>query len=371
MILRARKFKLTFLALLGFSYLSFPSYIKAQVPNEILDIGVILPLSGDASYWGSNPKKGLELAVTEISKANKTKTINLHYEDDACDPKKAVSAFHKLVDIDKVKIIIGPACSSSALAIAPLAAKKDVLLLAFAEADSLSGIPNVFRLWAPNGRQAITLAKYANKFNSIATLSVENAYGNDLTRLFKKELGQEKKIVISETYQAEAAGDLKTQLLKIKSKKPDALLFVSYIKDGALLVKQAKNLGITIPLIGPSTINNNDFYSQLNSQADGIILADLPDTSTTAFRERWQKEYNEPWPGMQSGGSLFYDILKIMKSANDSGVVTTSEWKEYLFKLKDYEGESGQIEFDSKGDLKLEHVLFRVHDSKSILLVEP
>lgn len=367
MIQRARKFTITFLALLGFSSLTLPYSLKAQDNNNSLDIGVILPLSGDASYWGSNPKKGLELALTEIRKANKTKSINLHYEDDACDPKKAVSAFHKLVDIDKVKIILGPVCSSSSLAVAPLAAKKDVLFIVFSEADSLSGIPNVFRLWAPNGNQAITLAKYASKFNSIATLSIENAYGNDLTHLFKKELGQEKKIIISETYQAEAAGDLKTQLLKIKSKKPDALLFVSYIKDGALLVKQAKNLGITIPLIGPSTINNNDFYSQLNSQADGIILADLPDTSTTAFRERWQSEFKEPWPGMQSGGSLFYDILKIVDQATISGPVSASAMKEYLLNLDHY-GESGKIEFDGKGDLKLEHVLFEVAKGKAIPL---
>lgn len=176
------------------------------------------------------------------------------------------------------------------------------------------------------------------------------------------------KPIISETYLPENAGDLKTQLIKIRAKKPDALLFVSYIQDGALLAKQAKNMGITVPLLGPSAVNNNDFYSQIGPLADGIVLADLPDSTSPEFKERWQKEFKEPWPGMQSGGSLAYDFVKILKLAIDSGVVTTSDWKDYLFKLKDYKGQSGKIEFDKKGDLKLEHVLFEVVGGKAMPL---
>ncbi len=365
-----RRVKITFLilTLLLLSPLLSYSESSADTETKILDVGVILPLTGDASYWGSNPRKGLDLAIQDLEKGNKFK-VKFHIENDSCNARKAVSAFQKLTDIDKVKIVLGPVCSSSSLAVAPLALIKDIPLIVFSEADSLSGLQNVFRLWAPNGKQAITLAKYASRFNSIGILSVENAFGIDLANHVSKELERLGHTPVTyETYLPTNAGDLKTQLIKIRAKRPDALLFISYIQDGALLVKQAKNMGIAVPLLGPSTVNNNDFYSQLGPLANGIVLADLPDSSSKEFRERWQKEFKEPWPGMQSGGSLFYDFVKIMELATNSGVETTKDWIDYLFKLKDFHGQSGKIEFDKIGDLKLEHVLFQVEDGKAIVL---
>lgn len=331
------------------------------ISEESFNIGAILPLSGDASFWGVNPRKALELA----QKDSKDSSIKIHFEDDGCDPKKAVAAFHKLTDINNAQIILGPACSSCSLAIAPLAAKKNVILIVFSEADTLSNIQNVFRLWAPNGNQAKVIAKYATKYKNIATLSVENAFGNDLTNIFKSGVNLlNRHKVTSESYLAENSGDLKTQIIKLLSKKPDALFFASYIKDGTQLVKQVRQFNKSIPLLGPSTINSPDFFSQLGPLANGIVFSDVPDLSTQEFRTRWEDEFKEPWPGMQSGGSLFYDIFNILLKAKKEGALSPTSFHVFLKELKSFYGQSGHLEFNEKGDLKLDHSLYRIQDEK-------
>lgn len=87
----------------------------AQVETTI---GAILPLTGDGAFWGENPKKGIQLALEDLKSQDHVANLRFIFEDDRCSAKDAVAAFHKLVDIDKVKIILGPSCSSAAAAVA-------------------------------------------------------------------------------------------------------------------------------------------------------------------------------------------------------------------------------------------------------------
>lgn len=328
-------------------------------------VGVILPLSGDASVWGTNPQHGLTLAIEDLKHSTgKKPAIALTFEDDRCDPKTAVTAFHKLVDEDGVKVILGPACSSSVSALAPLLKGRDILLIPFAEAPFEGVGDRILRLWIPSDRQAKILAQYMFTSAGIrhpAILAVDNAFGNGTAKAFRETftaLGGT--AAASDTYQADLR-DFSSPLTKVRSAKPDALFVASYVADGATLFTQARRLGLTQPFFGTSTINTQPFFAQCGSAADGITIADVVDRTDAGFRERWTSRFHEPWPGLQSGAPLFYDLFHLLvegQSALSSGVA----FRDFLLHHAPYHGVTGELAFDTSGDLTLKHT---VHVSRA------
>ena len=107
--------------------------IQGNKQEDIIKIGAILPLSGDAATYGKALQKGMELAVIEINSESKVldQSIVIVYEESGADAKTAVSAINKLINADKVPLIIGDMFSSTTLAIAPIAQKNKVVLLTF------------------------------------------------------------------------------------------------------------------------------------------------------------------------------------------------------------------------------------------------
>jgi ABC-type branched-subunit amino acid transport system substrate-binding protein len=142
-------------------------------------------------------------------------------------------------------------------------------------------------------------------------------------------------------------------------------LFASYIKDGVTIVREARGLGFSIPLLGSSTANTPEFTTKVGSVADGLVLADLYDSSSEEFRGRWQRAFSSPYPGIQSGAPLFYDIAKLLAEYLTSH--DAQQLSEYLNSV-DYIGASGAIRFNAEGNLDRKHVLHRLNQGKFELL---
>lgn len=335
--------------------------------NQPVKIGAILPLTGDGSFWGINPKNGIEFALKDLAREGKP-GFKVIYEDDKCDPKEAVAAYRKLTSLDGVKIILGPACSSASLAVMPLAEKDGILLLTFSEADSISqGGENIFRLYVPNGRQGRKLAQYVRGkagVSSIAVISIQNAFGTDIAGAFQEEFEKSGgKIVAREEYDP-AARDFRSQLLRLKAARPEALFFASYIADGAILMRQAKEMGAAASYFTGSTINSPDFFQQLGPLAENLVFADIKDQTSEEFRSRFAAEYSVTWPGMQSGAPLFYDIVRILSLVGATNDIP--RLRESLYTLRGYTGVSGPFSFDRSGDLERTHSMFTVKDGKVV-----
>lgn len=217
----------------------------------------------------------------------------------------------------------------------------------------------MIRIWVPNNVQGERLADYAidQKFRSVGILSVQNAFGSTITQAFKDRFqSRGGKIVADEEY-SPTANTFRTELLRIKPAKPDALFFASYIKDGTILVREARQMGMSVPLLGPSTINSPDFLSATKNLADGLVFADLADSSTSAFRERWSTTFGAEFPGMQSGASLFYDVTTILGRWLQSG--EPAKAADFLRSV-DYSGAAGRISFTQDGSLDRVHSLFQI-----------
>lgn len=338
--------------------------IVPAASTENPKIGAILPLTGDSTFWGTNPRRGTELAMKELPGGAPFQVL---YEDDACDAAKAVTAFYKLIEISHVKIILGPACSSPSLAVAPLAEKYKVLLIAFGEADSLPTGPHVFRIWIPNGRQGRKIAKYIfsqAQIKKVGLLNVKNAYGEDLARVFTEEYTRLGGTVAAHEEFVGNSRDVRTQLLRIKSKEPQGLFFASYTPDGIAIVKGADTLRLRVPLFGCSTVNSADFVRGVGELGEGLVFFDVLDTTGVDLRNKWKTEFKEEWPGVQSGAPFFYDMTKMLAGAIKEVGDDPEAVASYLSSKKDFIGATGNFRFDGEHNLVADHVPFVLKDGE-------
>jgi branched-chain amino acid transport system substrate-binding protein len=326
--------------------------------NEEIKIGVILPQTGKTAYIGEWASQGIELARKELE--GKGKNIKIIYENDACDPKSTVNAMNKLVQVDNVKVIIGPECSSSVLAAAPIAEKEKVII--FSNVATSSKITDsgeyVFRNRESDALHGKEMADFAfNKLGKrkagILYLNLDNGIGFE--EAFKKrftELGGE--IVAEESYEL-SDPDFKTQLTKIKKSNPDVLYFAGQRVENAVV--EARELGMKQQILGPSTIENKAFLEVVGNAGEGIIYTNFnPDAeSIKDYQESYKEAYNKT---SEAYAANSYDALMILTGAIELCSDDTVCIKDYLYKIQDYNGVSGSFSIDKNGDANRE-IMFK------------
>jgi branched-chain amino acid transport system substrate-binding protein len=326
-----------------------------------IKIGAILPLTGDAAIWGQNDKEGMDLAVEEINAAGGIKGIKVRiiYEDSEALPQKAVAAFQKLVNIEKVSVIIGDIASSPTFAIAPLAQQHKVVLLSpGATAPKLSEAgPYFFRIWnsdAEEGEKMADFSYHKLKLRKIAILYINNDYGSGLKDVFSVEFEKRGgKIVAVERFQQNDI-DFKTQLYKIKAVNPEAIYLVGYPKEIPLILKQAKEIGLKKQILGSVAFEDPGIVELAKDAAEGVIYPypidpDPNEPSVKHFIESFRKKYNKE-PGI--GANAGYDAVKmIVKAIELSCGFSGEDIRKGLNMIKDYHGASGVMTFDENGDV--------------------
>ncbi len=320
-----------------------------------IKLGWVGPLTGDVSSVGSVDKLAAELAVKEINEAGgiNGRQLTMFYEDAACDAKTASSAGNKLINIEKVSAIIGGFCSGETLAIAPVAEQNKVVMISPAStAPSVTTAGDyIFRVIPSDSFQG----KYAANFvyttlnkKKAAVLYATTDYTEGIAKVFTEEytkLGGE--VVLADSF-LQSDRDLKTQLTKVKNSTAEALYFATYTEAGVVGFKQAKQLGLTIPIIGAETFSDPKFMA-----AEGIegAMYTIPVSKESAlFKEKFlaatkQKE-------MTVYVTQTYDAVKLLAKVMAEVGSSSEAIKNELYKVNDYNGVSGNISLDSNGDLK-------------------
>jgi branched-chain amino acid transport system substrate-binding protein len=249
----------------------------APTTKEPIKIGTILPLTGEAAVWGENVKTGIELAKEEINKKGgiNGRKLEIIYENGQCDSKTGVSAAQKLITVDKVQVIIGEICSSVTLAIAPIAKQNKVVLITPASsADSISQAGEyIFRNYPRNSQFLDKIIELIEKLNKkkITILFVNNDYGVGLKDYALQKISKEKIVLVEGHDQKET--DFRTTLTKLKSINPDAVILATYYEDGALILKQAKEMKINALFLGTDAFDDPKVVKfQKKQQRDWFFL---------------------------------------------------------------------------------------------------
>ncbi|MGD0770478.1 MAG: ABC transporter substrate-binding protein [Tepidisphaeraceae bacterium] len=333
-------------------------------PNELtndITIGAISPFTGDGATYGDAARTGIDLAIDEI---NAKGGINGHkifirYEDDQGNQADAVSAFNKLVSVDRVPAILGPFYSGCVLACAPVAERsKVVLLTGSATSDNIRNAGEfIFRVCPSNDEQARTIADFAwgtLKARTAFVVYRDVDYGVTLRDAFQKAfpaLGG--KIVGVEAVPADAS-DVRAQVAKIKQASPDFIFAAVHYKEGGALLRQAKELAVTAPIVGTDGGHDPQLIEVAGSAADGSYWATIgwgdeaSSPAVAAFRKAYRDRYGRD-PGVYSG--LYYDAAQVLAKALVAAPVLDGPNIQRAMKAVEYDGPTGHTTFDEHGDV--------------------
>ena len=290
-----------------------------------IKIGVAEALSGGAAQYGVSIRNGFQLAAEEINAAGGINgdKLQLVVEDEQGKKEEAINVFKKLIFQDKVLMVFGPTLSNSAQAADPIAQAAKVV--AFGTSNTADGITSigdhVFRNSVTEADVLPETIKIAVKKSGIKKVAV--LFGNDdvFTKSgydnFKKALEDLKiPVTTTETF-AKGDVDFKAQLTKIKAGNPDAIVLSALIAEGAPIMVQARQLGITVPFIGGNGMNSVKIFDLAKDKADGLYVGS-PWSSSNAIAEntKFIKAYSEKYKAAPDQfAAQAYDALYITTQA--------------------------------------------------------
>ncbi len=330
-----------------------------QTQNEI-KIGSILTLSGQAAPYGQSAKNAIEMGINEINENNLigNKKISIIYEDDQLDPKTGVNAFRKLVDIDHVKVVIGPLTSSVALAIVPIANEKKVVLLSpSASSPNLSQAgAYFFRNVASDEFETKIMAQYAfdsMHITKVGMIYINNDFGLGYKIFFEKFFNLKGgQLVRAESYE-QGQSDFRSQLSKLKSSKVEAIYLIGYKEMGNIL-RQATEIGIKTQFFSYSGIEDPDIVKLAGNASNGLVYTrqsfdpNDPSNNVKKFSDSYRKLYSkDPDPY----AALSYDAIMILAKAIKEGGEDSEGIKDTIHNIKDYPGVTGRTTFDANGNV--------------------
>jgi branched-chain amino acid transport system substrate-binding protein len=350
----------------------------APTTKEPIKIGFIGPLSGDAASYGIPIKNAIALAVEEINNAGgiNGRKIEVIYEDGKCSGKDAVNAAQKLINIDKVNIILGGMCSGELLAIAPITEPAKVLLLSpsASSPDITHAGDFIFRNNPSDADGGKALAKLVReKYTKAAIISENTDYAQALARVFVehfRSLGGE--VVAQENFDP-GVKDFRTILTKIKASNPEALVINPQTEiAGGLIVKQAREIGITIPLYGTVALAGTKAIETAGEYAEGMLVIDAPGLSennpkAVKFLADYKARYGTTTLEFYLGAA--YDAVYILADGISKYGTDSEKLKNYLYSLKNYNGVIGTYGFDENGDLiGIEYKVKQIKNGKAVEL---
>ena len=269
-----------------------------------IKIGAAEALTGNAAQYGTPIRKGLELALREINGSGgiNGQKIELLVEDEQGKKEEAITVFKKLIFQDKVLMLFGPTLSNSAQASDPVAQSAKVVVFGTSNtADGITSIGNyVFRNSVTEADILPVTLRVAAQKTGLKKVAV--LYGNDdiFTKSgydnFKKALRDLKiPVTTTETF-AKGDVDFKPQLTKIKASNPEAIVLSALVAEGAPILVQARQAGITLPFIGGNGMNSPRVFELAKDSSDNLWVGSPWSVENSAaenkrFIAAYQKAY--------------------------------------------------------------------------------
>jgi branched-chain amino acid transport system substrate-binding protein len=292
---------------------------------EAIKIGFFAPITGPAAADGASARHAVELAAKEINDAGgiKGRKIELVIYDDRLNPQEAVAVANKLIEKDKVVGVVSGSYSGPTRVTAPIFAKAGIPMVAgyAVHPDVTKAGDSNFRnglLGVVEGAAAAELAVKAFKAKRIAILSMDNDYGRELGSGFKQraeKLGAT--IVSSQSYKFPGEREFRPFLTRVKEANPDLLFACGYYNEGALVTRQAKELGLNVQIVGTEGMDSPKFLELAGPAAEGLVIVttlnrDDPRPHVQNSLKAYRQAYNLD---ADMVGASSYDALKILAAA--------------------------------------------------------
>jgi branched-chain amino acid transport system substrate-binding protein len=341
-------------------------------------IGEVDPLTGGVSQFGIGCHQGFVLAFEEINGEGGIlgQKIELVTEDDQSKPGQSATAVRKLITQDKVVAILGDATSSATLEAAPIAQSDKIpMITPTATNPRITEVGDfIFRVCFLDEFQGRVLAKFAReklKAQRIFTLTdVKQDYSVDLLKFFKDEFTKLGGTIVGEQSYSTGDIDFRAQLTPIRGTKPDAVYVPGYYQEVALIVKQGRQIGLTMPFIGCDGWANQALVTIGGKAIDGCFFTNhfSPDDQSPivkSFVAKYQDKYGA-LPDTFS--ALGYDAARLLADAlKRAGSTDSPALREALAKTQAFPGVTGQISINANRNASKPGLIVTVKDGKFVI----
>ncbi len=349
---------------------------KVYVDSDVIKIGVFEPMTGANAAGGQLETEGAKLA-NKLYPTVLGKKVELVFADNKSDKVEAASAAANLIEQEHVNAIIGSYGSGFSMAAGDVVQEAKVPAVGVTCTNPLvtAGNDYYFRVCFIDPFQGTVMAKYAaNKLNAkkVAILQeVSSDYSVGICKFFsdefKKLTGDNNAVVAKANYNT-GDQDFTAQLTNIKSSNPDVIFAPGNFTEGAMLIKQARQLGITTPIIGADTWETPEFLDIGKEDVEGTVFSTFFATETPIteeskiFLDAYRKEYNkEPAAATALGYDAYILILDAIKRADSAYPVKI---RDEIAKTKNFPGAAGVITIDENNNAVKDAVLKVVKDGK-------
>ena len=344
--------------------------------QNVVKVGVFFPLTGDNAAGGELELRGIKLA-NQLHPEVLGKKVELVVADNKSDKAEAASVAARLIEKDKVSAIVGSYGSSLSMAAGNIVKENKVPAVGTSCTNPQVTANNdyYFRACFIDPFQGKVMAEYAhqNGFKKVAIVQeVSNDYSVGLAKFFREEFvkltGDENSIVDIANYQT-GDKDFTAILTNIKAQDPDAVFAPGNFTESALLVKQARQLGIDAQFMGGDTWETQEFIDVGGKDVEGVALSTAFDREKASteeakkFLDAYTKEYNgEP----SALTAMAYDAYLIaVNGIEKAGTATdTVKIRDAIAATKDLECVTGMTTLDENGDPIKDVVIKTVKDGK-------
>ncbi len=339
-------------------------------------LGVATALTGGQATFGISTRNGVELAIKEANAAGgvKGKKLATRVYDTQGRPEEAAQAVTRLINQDKVVMILGDVASSNSLAMAEKAQAAGVPMITPSSTNPSVTEKGeyIFRVCFIDPFQGFVMAKFARenlKANKVAVLQDnKSAYSIGLTDVFQRkftEMGG--KVTGVESY-SQGDTDYRAQLTAIKKTQPDAIYVPGYYSEVGVIARQARELGLKVPLLGGDGWDSEKLYELGGTAIQGSYFSNhySPDNPDPRI-QKFVSDYKAAYGGVPDAlAALAYDAAKVAVASLEKAPDTSGPAvKNAIAQTKDFPGIAGAITLDEKRNAVKPAVVLKVGDGKS------
>jgi branched-chain amino acid transport system substrate-binding protein len=338
---------------------------KTQAPSALsVKIGIVAPLTGPQSHIGKDMENAVRLAAADANAAGimlggRQLKFEVMAEDDQADPKMAPVVAQKLADA-KVSAVVGHFNSGTTIPASKIYSDAGIPQISPSATNPKytdQGFKTAFRVVANDNQQGKVVGEYIAKelkLKALAIIDDRTAYGQGVADVVERSAKAAGARIVAREYTTDKSTDFKAILTRIKSRKPDVIFFGGIDTQAGPMLKQMKSLGITAQYVGADGIQSTELFKLGGDAVEGALasfpglpLDRMPQGRAFGgkYKARWNQDVVLYAP---QGYDAFNVFIEAMKKA---GSTEPAKFLPELARI-DYNGITGPIRFDDKGDIK-------------------
>ena len=339
-----------------------------------IPVGQFASLTGAQATFGQSTDKGVQMALEEINSSGGVlgQPIRLITKDNQSKPGETSTAVRELITRDKVMALIGEVASGRSLEAAPIAQRNGIPMISPASTNEkvTETGDHIFRVCFIDPFQGTVCAKFAKKLGATKAAILVDAskdYSLGLAKSFKKEFEDKGGTITGQQSYSGGDKDFSAQLTAIKGANPEVVFLPAYYTEAPLIIRQARQLGITVPFIGGDGWDSPELVQVGGAAVEGCYFSNhfsnqSTDPKVVAFVQSYRKKYGDDPDAMVALG---YDALYLLADAmKRAGTTDPAKVTEAIAATKDFPGITGKITLDEHRNPNKPAVMLQIKNGK-------